>query len=112
MTKTMGVSGEPHYIVGLVNVGCTGRALHHADRSFIRLKVEIELPVLDTLPTSAESSGSNSSTWLELHFESVHVEMLFYKSSDVRAAFYLCEMLEYLIAHTENLAEMVRRDEI
>ncbi|KAA0066795.1 uncharacterized protein E5676_scaffold384G001370 [Cucumis melo var. makuwa] len=38
----------------------------------------IELPVPDTLPTSAESSGSNSSTWLELYFESVHVEM-FYK---------------------------------
>ncbi|TYK11835.1 uncharacterized protein E5676_scaffold152G00520 [Cucumis melo var. makuwa] len=35
----------------------------------------IELPVPDTLPTSAESSGSNSSTWLELYFESVHVEM-------------------------------------
>uniref|UniRef100_A0A9I9E1Y5 Uncharacterized protein n=1 Tax=Cucumis melo TaxID=3656 RepID=A0A9I9E1Y5_CUCME len=41
--------------------------------------VEIELPVPDTLPTSAESSESNSSTWLEL---------LFYKPSDVRAASY------------------------
>uniref|UniRef100_A0A9I9E6V1 Uncharacterized protein n=2 Tax=Cucumis melo TaxID=3656 RepID=A0A9I9E6V1_CUCME len=38
-----------------------------------RRSVEIELPVPDTLPTSAESSGSNSSTWLELYFESVHV---------------------------------------
>uniref|UniRef100_A0A9I9EH54 Uncharacterized protein n=1 Tax=Cucumis melo TaxID=3656 RepID=A0A9I9EH54_CUCME len=42
---------------------------------FIHLKVEIELLVPDTLPTSAESSESNSSTWLELYFESVHVEM-------------------------------------
>ncbi|KAA0066851.1 reverse transcriptase [Cucumis melo var. makuwa] len=37
--------------------------------------VEIELPVPDTLPTSAESSESNSSTWLELYVEFVHVEM-------------------------------------
>uniref|UniRef100_A0A9I9E9G0 Uncharacterized protein n=1 Tax=Cucumis melo TaxID=3656 RepID=A0A9I9E9G0_CUCME len=37
--------------------------------------VEIELPVPDTLPTSAENSKSNSSTWLELYFESVHVEI-------------------------------------
>uniref|UniRef100_A0A9I9EJ90 Uncharacterized protein n=1 Tax=Cucumis melo TaxID=3656 RepID=A0A9I9EJ90_CUCME len=43
--------------------------------------VEIELPLPDTLPTSAESSGSNSSTWLEL---------LFYKPSDARAASYVC----------------------
>ncbi|KAA0025357.1 hypothetical protein E5676_scaffold605G00460 [Cucumis melo var. makuwa] len=37
--------------------------------------VEIELPVPDTLPTSAESFRSNSNTWLELYFESIHVEM-------------------------------------
>uniref|UniRef100_A0A9I9E8H8 CCHC-type domain-containing protein n=1 Tax=Cucumis melo TaxID=3656 RepID=A0A9I9E8H8_CUCME len=47
----MGVPGGSYYIVGLVNVGCTVHAVHH---------VEIELPVPDTLPTSAESSGSNS----------------------------------------------------
>uniref|UniRef100_A0A9I9EE29 Uncharacterized protein n=1 Tax=Cucumis melo TaxID=3656 RepID=A0A9I9EE29_CUCME len=68
----MGVSGGPYYIVGLVDVGCTRRALHH---------VEIELPVPDTLPSSTESFESNSSTWLEL---------LFYKPSDVRAASYVC----------------------
>uniref|UniRef100_A0A9I9EA19 Uncharacterized protein n=1 Tax=Cucumis melo TaxID=3656 RepID=A0A9I9EA19_CUCME len=38
-------------------------------------QVEIELPVPDTLPTSAESFRSNSNTWLELYFESIHVEM-------------------------------------
>uniref|UniRef100_A0A9I9E6Z3 Uncharacterized protein n=1 Tax=Cucumis melo TaxID=3656 RepID=A0A9I9E6Z3_CUCME len=43
--------------------------------------IEIELPVPDTLLTSAESSESNLSTWLEL---------LFYKQSDVRAASYVC----------------------
>ncbi|KAA0041121.1 hypothetical protein E6C27_scaffold128G00290 [Cucumis melo var. makuwa] len=52
--------------------------------------VEIELPVPDRLPTSAESSASNSSTWLELYFESVHVEMLFYKPSDVRIVSRVC----------------------
>ena len=44
---------------------------------FPTFQVEIELPVPDTLPTSAESSKSNSSTWLELYFEFVHVEMFF-----------------------------------
>uniref|UniRef100_A0A9I9EEP4 Uncharacterized protein n=1 Tax=Cucumis melo TaxID=3656 RepID=A0A9I9EEP4_CUCME len=44
-------------------------------------QVEIELPVPNTLPTSAESSRSNSSTWLEL---------LFYKPSDVRTASRVC----------------------
>ncbi|TYK08801.1 hypothetical protein E5676_scaffold796G00040 [Cucumis melo var. makuwa] len=77
--KDDGVPGGPHYIVGLVNVGCTGRVLHHIDRS-----LEIELLVPDTLPTSAESSGSNSSTWLEFDFE------LFYKPSDVRTASRIC----------------------
>ncbi|KAA0054353.1 uncharacterized protein E5676_scaffold302G001720 [Cucumis melo var. makuwa] len=52
--------------------------------------VEIELPVLDTLATSAESSGSNSSTWLKLYFESLHVEMLFYKPSDVMTTSRVC----------------------
>ncbi|KAA0040577.1 uncharacterized protein E6C27_scaffold262G001470 [Cucumis melo var. makuwa] len=42
---------------------------------FPTFHVEIELPVPDTLPTSAESSGSKSNTWLELYFESVHVEI-------------------------------------
>ncbi|TYJ96965.1 uncharacterized protein E5676_scaffold506G00070 [Cucumis melo var. makuwa] len=45
--------------------------------------VEIELPVPDTLPTSAESSGSNSSTWLELYFESVHVAIFCYLTNQV-----------------------------
>ncbi|KAA0052218.1 uncharacterized protein E5676_scaffold113G00130 [Cucumis melo var. makuwa] len=65
--------------------------------------VEIELPVPDTLPTSAESSKSNSSTWLELYFESVHVEMLFYKPSDVRVASYVC---------WEGSAGIVRGDDL
>ncbi|TYK25935.1 gag/pol protein [Cucumis melo var. makuwa] len=65
--------------------------------------VEIELPLPDTLPTSAESSGSNSSTWLELYFESVHVEMLFYKPSDARAASYVC---------WEGSAGIVRGDDV
>ncbi|KAA0067117.1 hypothetical protein E5676_scaffold598G00400 [Cucumis melo var. makuwa] len=65
--------------------------------------VEIELPVPDTLPTSAESFGSNSSTWLELYFEFVHVEMLFYKPSDVRAASYVC---------WEGSAGIVRGDDV
>ena len=42
---------------------------------FPTFQVEIELSVPDTLPTSVESSGLNSSTWLELYFEYVHVEM-------------------------------------
>ncbi|TYK07530.1 DNA/RNA polymerases superfamily protein [Cucumis melo var. makuwa] len=68
--------------------------------------VEIELPVSDALPTSAESFGSNSSTWLELYFVSVHVEMfvrLFYKPSDVRAASYVC---------WEGSAGIVRGDDV
>ncbi|TYK26572.1 putative Retrotransposon protein [Cucumis melo var. makuwa] len=51
--------------------------------------VEIELPVPDTLPTSAESSESNSSTWLELYFESVHVEMFCYFTNQVMSRLHL-----------------------
>ncbi|KAA0037514.1 reverse transcriptase [Cucumis melo var. makuwa] len=51
--------------------------------------VEIELPVPDTLPTSVESFGSNSSTWLELYFESVHVEMFCYFTNQVMSGLHL-----------------------
>ncbi|KAA0040420.1 NBS-LRR type resistance protein [Cucumis melo var. makuwa] len=51
--------------------------------------VEIELPMPDTLPTFAESFGSNSSTWLELYFESVHVERLCYFTNQVMSGLHL-----------------------
>ncbi|KAA0054351.1 reverse transcriptase [Cucumis melo var. makuwa] len=51
--------------------------------------VEIQLSVPDTLATSAESSGSNSSTWLELYFESVHVEMFCYFTNQVISGLHL-----------------------
>uniref|UniRef100_A0A9I9EG08 Uncharacterized protein n=1 Tax=Cucumis melo TaxID=3656 RepID=A0A9I9EG08_CUCME len=75
--------------------------------------VEIELPAPNALPTSAESSRSNSSTWLEL---------LFYKPSDVRAASsvcwegfrgFLCVVfhVEYSISKIGS-AEIVRGDDV
>ncbi|KAA0062674.1 uncharacterized protein E6C27_scaffold79G001940 [Cucumis melo var. makuwa] len=54
--------------------------------------VEIELPVPDTHPTSTESSGSNSSTWLELYIESVHVEMFCYYTNQVMSGLYLMDV--------------------
>ncbi|TYK18765.1 gag/pol protein [Cucumis melo var. makuwa] len=51
--------------------------------------VEIELLVPDTLPTSAESSESNSNTWLELYFESIHVEMFCYFTNQVMSGLHL-----------------------
>ncbi|TYJ98714.1 RNA-directed DNA polymerase-like protein [Cucumis melo var. makuwa] len=51
--------------------------------------VEIELLVSDTLPMSAESFESNSSTWLELYFESVHVEMFCYFTNQVMSELHL-----------------------
>ncbi|TYK01618.1 uncharacterized protein E5676_scaffold451G002250 [Cucumis melo var. makuwa] len=51
--------------------------------------VEIELLVPNTLPTSAESSISNSSTWLELYFESVHVEIFCYFTNQVISRLHL-----------------------
>ncbi|KAA0062263.1 hypothetical protein E6C27_scaffold679G00320 [Cucumis melo var. makuwa] len=51
--------------------------------------VEIELPMPDTLPTSSESSKSNSSTWLELYFESVHVEIFCYFTKQVMSELHL-----------------------
>ncbi|KAA0053207.1 hypothetical protein E5676_scaffold2510G00220 [Cucumis melo var. makuwa] len=51
--------------------------------------VEIELPAPNALPTSAESSRSNSSTWLELYFEFVHVEMFCYFTNQVMSGLHL-----------------------
>ncbi|TYK27997.1 putative DNA/RNA polymerases superfamily protein [Cucumis melo var. makuwa] len=51
--------------------------------------VEIELPVPDTLPSSTESFESNSSTWLELYFEFVHVEMFCYFTNQVMSGLHL-----------------------
>ncbi|KAA0062407.1 uncharacterized protein E5676_scaffold313G001830 [Cucumis melo var. makuwa] len=52
-------------------------------------QVKIELPMPDTLPTSAESSESNFNTWLELYFESVHVEIFCYFTNQVMSGLHL-----------------------
>ncbi|KAA0053276.1 uncharacterized protein E6C27_scaffold102G00750 [Cucumis melo var. makuwa] len=58
-------------------------------KMFPTFQVEIELPMPDTLPTFAESFESNSSTWLELYFESVHVEMFCYLTNQVMSGLHL-----------------------
>ena len=37
MTKTMEVLDGSHYIVELVNVGCTGRVLHNVDVMLVKM---------------------------------------------------------------------------
>ncbi|TYK04219.1 DNA/RNA polymerases superfamily protein [Cucumis melo var. makuwa] len=57
-------------------------AVFNWERPASATEVKIELPVPDTLPTSAESSESNSSFGRDVYIR------LFYKPSDVRAASY------------------------